>query len=440
LNINTAMTSARLNRNFVGLLSLCVPLLLMQAKVAVSEQLLPQTRLKITIVQWIPTKGTYEPWNGISGDYTVSDLGTIYMPVLGKVAIGDYDDAGLAADIADRLRTKLGLVSAPETTIEIVNYPPIYVVGDVAKPGEYPYRAGFTVIQAFATSGGEIRSDSARTSLEVTRLLGEIKASDQSILRSTARSARLEAEMNDAVELRFSQAVAEPNQFANEVFNQEKTIFAARKRAMEQQAKSLTELRDFLEKEISSLEEKLTNGEANIKSREAELANVAQLVARGIATATRQMDTERDLRLDQSQRLDLETAIMRARQEFSKAGRDLQALHDDRRSGAAVELQTERALTAKARLKRETDQKLLLETLSTNPSIADPDNAPAMTFRIMRREKGKLTEFPASDTTTLMPGDVVKVTRNGAQRNDLMFQLDTQGNAFVPSSEATADQ
>ncbi len=412
LGIKTSVTSFPSPCNILGVMLICSPLALFQAGAAKAEQLLPQTRLKVSIVQWVPTKGIYESWAAISGEYTISDMGTVSLPVLGTVAVGNQDNAGLAADLAERLRTKLGLVSAPEATVEIISYPPIYVVGDVTKPGEYPYRTGLTVIQAFATSGGEVRSDTSRSSLEVTRLLGEIKASDDAILRSTARSARLQAEMSDEVELHFSQTVDENNQFAAAIFDQEKMIFVARRRAMEQQAKSLTELRDFLEKEISSLEEKLTNVEANIKSSEAELASVAQLVARGIATATRQMDTERDLRTDQGQRLDLETAIMRARQEFSRASRDLQALYDDRRSEAAVELQKERASMAQERLKRETNQKLLVETLSANPSVGRADNAPAVSFRIMRRDHGKLNDFPASDTTILMPGDVVKVAQS----------------------------
>ncbi len=400
---------------------ICSPLAL-QAGLAQADALLPQSKIRVTLVQWVPTKGVYELWGAISGEYTISDMGTVSMPVLGSVAIGNQDNAGLAADIAERLRTKLGLVSAPEATVEIISYPPVYVVGDVTRPGEYPYRAGLTVIQAFATSGGEARSDVAGSSLEVTRLLGEVRASDDAILHSTARSARLQAEMSDVTELRFSQTDDPTNQFAAAIFDQEKTIFLARRRAMEQQAKSLTELRDFLEKEISSLEEKLTNVEANIKSSQAKLATVDQLVTRGIATASRQMDTERDLRSDLGQRLDLETAVMRARQEFSRASRDLQALYDDRRSEAAIDLQKERASIAQERLKRETNQKLLFETLSANPSLGYPEDKPAVTFNVLRREKGKLNDFPATDTTVLIPGDVVKVTRNRPQPAAIVAQ------------------
>jgi len=118
------------------------------------------------------------------------------------------------------------------------------------------------------------------------------------------------------------------------------------------------------------------------------------------------------MRADQGARLDLETAIMRAKQEFSRANRDLQALYDDRRTQAAVELQTERASIAQERLRRETNQKVLVETLSANPSVTRPDETPIVSFRILRREDGKLSDFAASDTTILMPGDVVKVARS----------------------------
>jgi len=437
LAIKTVFSSLLSLGRIVAPMLLYPPLAIIQADVARAEPLLPQSKIRVSIVQWVPTKGIYEPWGPIGGEYTISDMGTVSLPVLGTVATNNHDNAGLAADIAERLRTKLGLVSAPEATVEIISYPPIYVVGDVAKPGVYEYRTGLTTIQAFASSGGEVRSDS-KSSLEVTRLLGEIRASDDLILRSTAKSERLQAEMSDAIELHFSQAVDETNQFAAAIFDQEKTIFSARRRAMEQQAKSLTELRDFLEKEISSLEEKLTNVEANIKSSEAELATVAQLVERGIATASRRMDTERDLRTDQGQRLDLETAVMRARQESSRASRDLQALYDDRRSEAAIELQKERASMAQERLKRETNQNVLLETLSANPSIGRPDEKPSVTFHILRREDGKLSDFPASDTTILMPGDVVKVARSIPQGQLAITQSDATKSSVSPASRSQA--
>lgn len=395
-------------------ISLCstLALLLSVPGIGIAQQLLPQTRIRLSVVQWVPTKGIYEPWGAISGEYTVSDVGTVSVPVLGTIGVGSHDDAGLAADIAERLRTKLGLVAAPEAAVEIVSYPPVYVVGDVEKPGEYQYRTGLTVLQAFATSGGELRSENeAKSSLEITRLLGEIKASDGLILRSTARSARLEAEMSGATELHFSQSIDGTNPLSTAIFDQEKIIFDSRKRAMEQQARSLTDLRDFLQKEIGSLEEKLANVEANIKSSETELATAAQLVGRGIATASRQMDAERDLRTDQGQRLDLETAIMRAKQEFSRASRDLQSLQDDRRTQAAVELQTERASIDQEQLKRETNQKVLVEALSANPSMARSEETSIVTFRVLRRENGKLNDIAASDTTILMPGDVVKVAK-----------------------------
>ena len=117
--------------------------------------LAPQTKLRLSVVQWAPAKGTFEQWPALGGEYVVSQTGTISLPVIGTLPVGSLDNAGLAAEVAKLLQVKIGLVNKPDVTVEVVEYPPIYVVGDVTKPGEYPFRSQMTVLQALALSGGE---------------------------------------------------------------------------------------------------------------------------------------------------------------------------------------------------------------------------------------------------------------------------------------------
>src|SRR6478735_7783872 len=75
--------------------------------------LAPQTKLRITVVQWMPTKGTFEPWGALGGDVVVSPGGTVSLPVIGVVPVGSMDTAALSAKIADTLQKKMGLVDKP---------------------------------------------------------------------------------------------------------------------------------------------------------------------------------------------------------------------------------------------------------------------------------------------------------------------------------------
>jgi protein involved in polysaccharide export with SLBB domain len=398
----TSALGALLMAGCVTVASFCLP----GSAAAAEVRLSPQTKVRLTVVQWMPMKGQYERWEALGGEFIVSDAGTLSLPVIGSVPVGTLDNAGLAAEISKRLQAKTGMVAAPDTTVEVVEYPPIYVVGDVNTPGQYKFREGLTVLQALALSGGETRSG-AHSETEIT-LVGELQGLDNDILRTSARVARLAAEMSDAKEISFPQALAGSNRtLADEVFAQEKIIFQARANELERQTKSLSDLRDLFSAEIKVLEEKIRAVDDGIASAEKELSGVSVLVEKGIAVASRKSDLERVLSSYRAERLDQVTAVMRARQGITEATRNLDGLRDKMKTDVASELQTEQASLDQRRLKRDTSQRLLLELIASSKSGQDKD---AIAFSITRRQSGRAIEVPATELTSLIPGDVVKIT------------------------------
>ena len=369
-------------------------------------RLLPQTRIKLSVLQWDPAKGEYEDWQALGGEFVVSQAGTVQLPVLGAVPVGKLDGAGLAAEVAGRLQARLGLIARPDTTVEIVDYPPIYVVGDVTKPGEYRFRDGITVLQALAVSGGPLRALGASSSDQI-RLAGELKDAGNLILRSRVRIARLQAELDGAAEPDFRAVQAGdtgPGAVA-EIVARERVIFSARSNELSRQSKALADLRDLLNAEINVLQEKIKAADMAIQNAQKELNSVTVLVDKGIAVASRKSDLERLLASLQVDRLDQVTAIMRARQNITQATRDLDGLQDKQRTEVAAELQQEQAALEQALLKQSTTQKLLLDLLSSAAPSGDAD----MLFSVVRSEAGKENVFAATEATALEPGDVVKV-------------------------------
>ncbi|WP_183799155.1 SLBB domain-containing protein [Rhizobium sp. BK316] len=370
----------------------------------------PQTKIRLTIAQWMPSKGQYERWDAIGGEYTVSDEGAVFLPFLGSLPVGKLDNAGLTNQIAARLQEKIGLMQAPVVMIEILEYPPIYVVGDVAKPGEYKFRPGLTVLQSLAMGGGPVRAKSEQQTQSI-RLAGELRETDHSILRSAAKLSRLQAEMDGAKEITFDRTDGSDQQYAAEIHNEERVIFQARASALERQSKALVELRDLLNTEISTLEEKVAGADDNIKSVEDQLVSVKTLVEKGLTVSSRQMDLQRLLTTYRADKLDLVTAIMRGRQAISETTRNLEGLADTRRSEIATEAQSERANLDQLKMKRELTQKLLIEGLAAGDDAKNPGDELPLTFTVSRRNDGQINQFPASETTALEPGDVVRVVQ-----------------------------
>lgn len=87
----------------------------------------------------------------LSGAFVVDGQGTITMSLIGQVEV-----VNLSVTEASRLlesKLKDGWLREPKVTTELVKGRPYYILGEVNKPGEYPYVSGLTVMNAVASAG-----------------------------------------------------------------------------------------------------------------------------------------------------------------------------------------------------------------------------------------------------------------------------------------------
>ncbi|SEI82927.1 polysaccharide export outer membrane protein [Sphingomonas sp. OV641] len=85
--------------------------------------------------------------------YTVADNGDISLPLLGAIKADQRTPAELESAISSQLLSR-ELATKPSVSVQIVKYRPIYILGEVQKPGQYPYVPGMTVTTAVAIAGG----------------------------------------------------------------------------------------------------------------------------------------------------------------------------------------------------------------------------------------------------------------------------------------------
>ncbi len=88
----------------------------------------------------------------ISGQFKISSTGTISMPLIGNI-----NAAGLTvSQLQDSIEKSLakGYLKNPRVGVEVLNYRPFFILGEVIKPGSYTYVNGMTVINAIALAGG----------------------------------------------------------------------------------------------------------------------------------------------------------------------------------------------------------------------------------------------------------------------------------------------
>jgi polysaccharide export outer membrane protein len=88
----------------------------------------------------------------LSGEFLVSANGRVQFPLVGEVQAADLT----AQEFGKALTAELGAkyLRDPKISIEIQNYRPFYIIGEVNKPGEYPYESGLSLHGAVALAGG----------------------------------------------------------------------------------------------------------------------------------------------------------------------------------------------------------------------------------------------------------------------------------------------
>jgi polysaccharide export outer membrane protein len=89
----------------------------------------------------------------LSGQFRVDDHGDISMPLVGDVRAAGLTTDQLQDSITERLKAGK-FVRQPSVSVEVLAYRPIFVLGEVAKPGQYPYQPGMTMLTAVAVAGG----------------------------------------------------------------------------------------------------------------------------------------------------------------------------------------------------------------------------------------------------------------------------------------------
>ncbi|OHV76352.1 polysaccharide biosynthesis/export family protein [Rhizobium sp. LCM 4573] len=89
---------------------------------------------------------------GLSNTYTVDQAGYVSFPLIGRVAARGQTLTALEGAIAAKLRQ--GYLRDPDVTIEVDRYRPVFVMGEVGRPGQYSYVPGMTAQNAIAIAGG----------------------------------------------------------------------------------------------------------------------------------------------------------------------------------------------------------------------------------------------------------------------------------------------
>lgn len=358
---------------------------------------------------------------------TVKPDGSISFPLLGKLNIAGLSPAQMEAKVQAALNTKVFFRRSPdgrnaeivitpeEVTATVVEYCPIYINGDVVKPGEYPYRPLMTVLQAISLAGG-FNAFRGRLDpfVEMSDMRSDIESTRVALAREQARIWRIGVELGEKPESDTLRADAQVNSaIIDHVVQVEKKQLAA-SRADQHREKSYFEQSIKLnEEQIRILTEQEKEEKDGLAADQEELRKMQELYAKGNVNNLRLTDARRAVMLSASRQLQTSAQLLQVRRQRDELAKQLKAVDETHKLELIKELQeaSVRVAALRAKLKAASDR----FEYARGRTVPGEGSYLAELSIVRKGPKGS-ERLPANDSIELQPGDVVDVVlRSDAQ-------------------------
>jgi polysaccharide export outer membrane protein len=355
----------------------------------------------------------------LTGRYRVGPDGGIGYPLLGDVDVGGLTTGEIAKRIGAELEQHIPSGNAVSVSVE--EYAPVFILGNVEKPGPYPYRPGMIALELLAVGGGLKQPTLALDNSRLQLISTEQDYTDSQLQRFSleVRRARLKAEMDGADDFTFvlpAHDSVQDVEALNRIVEGEKNLFTVRKASLESQDQALLAQRASYEQEITTLEQaiKLHNDELALLAEDVKAMQT--LADQKLTQLTRLRETQRSYSVAERDMLEQQSYLARARQNLLDLEQRRVELRAKRSDEDATEIRLADLEIARA------DQKmasLLLTLAELQKEMTGATDAVATlktTYAVTRLIDGAYQEIAADERTEIKPGDILRASQKMDRR------------------------
>jgi exopolysaccharide production protein ExoF len=375
-------------------------------------------KLRIRVAEWQTAEGSIRDWSAVSGDYTVGPTGTVSLPFIGELPASGQTTKAIAEQIGQKLQQQFGLRDRPSASVELAEFRPLFLTGDVDQPGQYPYTPNLTVSKAVALAGGLRRADPGqRFARDFLNAKGEGAIALAERNRLLIKRARLQAEI--AGKSSFDVPEELKNQpGVDKMMASEAALLETREKRLTLQLQALADLKSLLQSEVNALAQKSETQTRQLELAKEDRDKIENLAERGLALSARKIQSEQRAADLEATLLDIDTNSLKAKQDINQANQNEITLRNDRDSQLAQDLQNTQTQLDELELKIGTSTALMSEALAQSADAARFDEASGtqVSYFIVREQGGQSKEIQAQENTLVLPGDLIKVTSAVAMR------------------------
>jgi polysaccharide export outer membrane protein len=350
--------------------------------------------------------------------------GNISLPLVGMLPVAGLPLQQVRTQIGAALASKVFrqrspdgreiaiVIDADEVTATVAEYRPIYVDGDVSKPGQYPYRPSTTARQLIAVAGGydvmHMRMNNLY--LESADLRSQYGSLWTEFAKEQARIWRIKNELGDSSQIDPAVLKDVPIPFStiSEIVNTE-TEYLRTKESDYQREKA------FLQRGVREGDNQVNVLSAQQKTEEEayqsdldELQKVNDLFGKGSLVSPRVTDARRAVLLSSTRKLQTQAQLMLVKKEQDEVKRKLEKLDDQRRIDLLRELQDANVKLNETRANLQSvGEKLQYTAMIRSQLVRGTGDKPEIAI-IRKGQKGE-ERIIADEDVELQPGDTVEV-------------------------------
>jgi polysaccharide export outer membrane protein len=353
----------------------------------------------------------------------VKSDGSISFPLLGTLVVAGLPPSEVESNIQAALATKIFRQRTPdgrenavaiepdEVTAVVVQHRPIYVNGDVSKPGEQAFRPFMTARQAIALAGGydilRLRMDNPI--LLSADLRGEYASLWTEFAIERTRVSRLNTELgeNDALDQTLLADVPISPSRKAEILGVEAEHLRTDQADHEREKAFLHRSIKEGDEQIRILSEQNAKEEQGAQADVEELQRINELFGKGSLPFPRVTDARRAVLLSSTRKLQTAAQLMQVRKQQDDLARQLERLDDQRRIKMLQDLQEANTRLGQIRARLQSVGEKLLYTSARSQIVRGNELKPELT--VVRKGKNGPERVVVDQDSELQPGDVVEV-------------------------------
>lgn len=348
--------------------------------------------------------------------------GSITFPVVGTFMVEGVEFSEIRGKLQSAVASKIFRIRTPdgrelsrmferdEVAATIVEYRPVFINGDVTRPGEQAFRPRMTVRQALASAGGfSALARANATSFDAANLRSEYITVWLTLAREHARVWRIKTELGENIDL--DQKAIPPAPVTDttiaQIVNLETEYRTASSADHERQKDFLRRSIEQADKQALVLSEQQQNEEEGVQADDKELQKARAAFGNGSLPSFRVAEFRRAVLYSSTRQLQTTNQLMQVKRSRDEFARELEKIDGQRQIRSLAELQDATVKLSGERAKlRSVEEKLQLAGLRPPRSSDSTSKADITVFRSSINGKER---HSADADTELQPGDVIEV-------------------------------